>query len=378
MKKKTVKLLTVFAAALVLFTGCGKEQEPAPEPEVQLPEKVHIYTYDDGFAGTMGYITEKYPELQERAEYISVPTDSFCKDIAAILENEDNEAYPDIIVAPFENIDCLVESSHTLPVSELGIAEGDCSQMYPYAMQTVTDKEGNLKALTTEVHPGAFIYRKKLAEDLLGSSDARDVQSYVRDWETFTDTARAIYKKSEGQTKMIASAHAIDKAFDSGGDKYLDICYTLEKNQYAEAFEPESSEYFKAASGNKIFGYFVESDFFEKSNMGRPGYEGDWGICEGPEAYFVGGCWIFVTDKCPEKELVGNAIKLLCTDMTVLETIRNDSGAFVNNIKVMSNAMNTGKGSSKFLGGDDCIKVLSKQAKKIDYEFKGTEAVVEE
>ena len=386
MKKRFVSLLPIFVAVLMVLSGCGKEQEPISEPEEQLPQKIRIYTYDANFAQTMDYVAEKYPEFKEKAEYINISEESFCADMSAMLENED-DVYPDIIVAPFKDITCLVDSSHTLSMSELGITEGDCSQMYPYAMQAVTDKEGNLKALTTEVHPGAFIYRKELAKELLGSSDAKEVQSYMRDWETFTDTARAIYKKSEGQTQMLASSHAIDKAFASGRDKtwqnneelqmskhydkYLDTRYALEKGKFVLTYEPGSSEYFKAASGNKVFGYFVESDFFETSNMGKPGYEGDWGICEGPEAYFVGGCWIFVTDRCCEKELVGDALNMLCTDMATLEKIRSDRKSFVNNIKVMSNAMNTGKGSSKFLGGNDFIDVLSKQAQNIEYEFGG-------
>lgn len=390
MKKKITGMILILMFVFVAFTGCGETSEPVveAEPVEQEPEKIHICVSNNDFSEELNYVTEKYPEIEERTEIEILPETDFCKTVSQVLENEESETYPDIIVAPFEGINYLVESDKTISISELGISQQDCSRMYPYTIGVATDKEGNLKALTNEVHPGAFIYRKAIAKEILGCDDEKEVQSYLRDWETFTDTARHIYKASEGKTAMIASAHALDAVYATGREKnwidndsivipnhynkYLDTRYALEKNKFALTFNSSDMEYYKSASGDKVFGFFVESDLFENNVARKPGYEGDWGICEGPQAYFKGGYWIFVTDKCSDRELAKNVLKTLCTDMSVLEKIRADKGLFVNDTKVMSNAMNSGKGNSKLLGGD-YIKVLSKQAEKIDFVYCGQE-----
>ena len=230
-----------------------------------------------------------------------------------------------------------------------------------YLLKDKFDKE-DVMGVTWKVNPGAFIYRKSLAMEYLGYDDEDNVQSFVKDWDTLIDTARTISKKSNGAVKLLSSADVLDKQFEPG----IANTYTAEANDI------------NVSSQGTVFGYFCDLDVIsklEKVNKGTS--NGDWAICHGPEGFVNGGSWMFVTDKCPDKELAGEVIKKLCTDSNVMAKMAENDREFVNNKKVMSNAYNTNKGKLELLGGGDYIKVFDKVATKAILE-KPEDIVVEQ
>lgn len=389
--KRLVSFLLMSIVVLGL-TGCDQVEEVVVTPQEN--GKIYIYSNNDEFKQDLDYVLESYPQVADKLEYIVPETDNYGEWIQSLLTNQNEEKYPDLIIASADEITRFTESPYTVSVEEIGITNQDCSQMYDFTKAAVTDSDGKLKALSGEIHPGAFIYRKALAKEYLGSDDPEDVQSYVQDWSTFEDTARSIYRKSEGKTSMLASTHALDRVFAGNRsgvwlendeivkvdsfDRLLESRFTLYSEKLSLNTDIDSSDYIKAASKNAVFGYFVTSDFVvggltESFDGMRStlGYTGDWGVCNGPEAYADGGNWVFVVKGCDEKESVGKMLKEMYCDNTVLENMRSDKNAFVNNIKVMSNAYNTGKGKLACLGGADYIEVFDEQAKKTNLSNAG-------
>lgn len=379
--KKRIIMLLMSVVTVFMFAGCG---QPEVTEEVDQPESlepVYVYSYSADYRDELKYIEEKYPDLYGRIEYIIPETEDYSEYMRVLLADKNAEKYPDIVVGDMSFAKELTESEYIENISALGILQQDCDQMYEFTKDMVTDKEGNIKGLSGSIVPGAFIYRKALAKEYLGSDEADEVQSYVRDWVTFADTARAIYLKSDGKTRMLAAADEMDTVFASNREKansvseepdiFADVRDILNNEGYAGKAATGSTEYIKAASGNAVFGYFVPVDFITggmtvnvNGMLASLGYKGDWGVCQGPEAFICDGAWTFVTKECAEKEQLGNALKYLYGDMSLLEKRRNDTKAFVNNIKVMENAFNSGKGKADALGGWDYIEVFNSQVKK--------------
>lgn len=381
---RNVRIGLLLIIGMVITAGCGQEQE-VTQPEVQEPEKIYVYAADDEFEKLLTYAEEDYPELQERLVYVKAEADDFGSFMNNVFQDEEAEEYPDIIVSPYSEMGTFVESENIAALSDIGITDADCSQMYGYSLDAAKSADGSLKGLTWRVNPGVFMYRTELAEEIFGDSSSKNIQSYTKDWDTFTDTARSIYKTTDGKTAMLASGHEVEDVFacsrakawlvndeiniDKAYDKLMDVRYTLEKNGLVKKAEYNGTGYLKAAGGNSVFGYFVTADFLSgggsmningmKESLG---YTGDWNVCAGPAPFAEMGSYIMVTDSCCDKELVAQVIKKLCCDMAVMEKIRAEEGAFVNNAKVMANAYNTGKGQPALLGGNDYIKVCSEQA----------------
>lgn len=389
------KLVVVFAAifSVLSLASCGQQEAESVQETVK-PDKIYIYSYNEDLKNDLEYVIKDYPQLSQKMEYIVPETENYGDYIQKLIENKNADNYPDIIVTEITDAKRFVESELTASTDEIGISNQDLGQMYEYTLAAVTDSNGKIKALSGEIYPGAFIYRKALAKEYLGTDDPQEVQSYVRDWSTFEDTARTIYKKSEGKTAMLASIDAMRGVFANSKSEgwlngeeinmissykmFLEESYIFSKEKYALENDINSSEYIKAASKNAVFGYFATADFVtdgltQDYNGMRAtlGYVGDWEVCKGPAAYAEGGSWVFVSEASTEKELLGKVLKNLFCDMSVLEQKRNDTNAFVNNQKVMSNALNSGKGKISALGGSDYIETFSEQAESINLSTVG-------
>lgn len=391
MKRITVLFITIIS--VLSFVSCGQQKVETVQ-EIEKPDKIYIYSYNEDFKKDLEYVIKNYPQLSQKMEYIVPETENYGEYIQNLIEDKNGEYYPDIVVTKINDTKRFVESEYMASVDELGITEQDLGQMYEYTKAYVTDSNGKVKALSGEINPGAFIYRKALAKEYLGTDDPKEIQSYVRDWCTFEDTARVIYERSEGKTAMLASLDALNSVFSnskseswitgeeismiSSYNTLLEESYIFTKEKYVLENDIDSAEYIKAASKNAVFGYFAPVEFvtggltLNFSGMRSTlGYVGDWEVCQGPATYVDGGSWVYVSEESSEKELLGKVLKSLFCDMSVLEQKRNDTNAFVNNQKVMSNAFNSGKGKIAALGGSDYIEVYNIQAENIDLSYVG-------
>ena len=85
-----------------------------------------------------------------------------------------------------------VDTDYTMDVADLGITDADIADQYQYTKDIVTDSNGKLKGLTWQGCPGVLFYNREAAKEVLGSDDPADVQEYVKDWDTFNETAKTL------------------------------------------------------------------------------------------------------------------------------------------------------------------------------------------
>ena len=93
----------------------------------------------------------------------------------------------------------------------------------------------------------------------------------------------------------------------------------------------------------------------------------------------MGGTYLSVTDKCPNKELAALVLKTLCCDTDVMYKIQDETLDFVNNKAAVQKMIANGKGATPILGGANplqtwynvSVKVDGSKATQYDSVFEG-------
>lgn len=364
MKRFFSVLVTVIVLSMC-FSSCQSEEKTEEIAEEVVPSTIHIYTTDESFENKLEYVWFKHQDWKERVEVVVLPKEGYAQAIdnlflgpQSVEQSEETEGqepqeykYPDIIIVDSTDLSHFVTSDDTIAVNELGLKEDDFAQMYEYTLKVATTDDGTLKGLTWKVNPGAFIYRKSLAMDILGFDDEDNVQSYLKDWDTFVDTARVINKKTSGSIKMLDKVDLDNMEYD------------------ISAIDMTDKNYFSSVNLGKVFGYFCSADMFSKfDEVCKGSSRGDFAVCKGPQSFVGDGAWIMATKKCADKELAGKIMKALCAESDIQKKIFENDNEFVNNRRQMSNAYNSGKGKLEVLGGGDYISVYDKVAAKVGQE----------
>ena len=423
MKKKLLSALLSVAMVSTLLVGCGSNAEapaadaPAADaatdaeaPAASTTDPIYVYSWNTEVGERMAYVFEKYPEIEERVVYVNVGDSAIYQEkIDALLQTPDAEDYPDIIAAEAAYIMKYTNSDYTLPITDLGLTEADLAEMYPYTIQIATDqRDGSLKGVSWQACPGSYMYRRSLAEKYLGTSDPAEVQEYVKDWDTFIETAKMINEKSNGATKILSSNDDIQNVFysnksepwvnadkqfvyDPSFDKMLDVYYELEQNDLTCKTTCWTEEWNAGPSTDEVFSYFGCTWFLHwtiKANCGGAavgeGTYGDWAMCAGPQNYYWGGTWLCATKDCSDPALAGQIMKTLCCDTEVIQKLAEETLDYVNNKTAMKNLSDAGKGAYEFLGGQDFISVFSPLAENVDvswmsaYDQKCNELIVQQ
>jgi hypothetical protein len=266
--------------------------------------------------------------------------------------------------------------------------------MYPYTITIATDmRDGSIKGTSWQSCPGAYMYRRSLAKEFLGSDDPADVQEYVKDWDTFLETARMINEKSGGATKIISSNDDIQNVFwsnkatpwvdenktfvmDSNLETMMDVYYALEQEDLSCKTQCWSEEWSAGPSTDNVFSYFGCTWFLHwtiKANCGGEavgeGTYGDWAMCEGPMPYYWGGTWLCAMQNCSDPALAGQIMKALCCDTELMTQMAEETLDYVNNKTAMKTLSDAGKGAYEFLGGQDFIAMFSPLAENIDVSW---------
>ncbi|MBR7007435.1 MAG: cell wall-binding repeat-containing protein [Ruminococcus sp.] len=285
------------------------------------------------------------------------------------------------------------DRSVAINVKDLGITDNDTKNMFAYTKDIGTaNTTGELKALSWQSYAGAFAFNTKIAKEVLGTDDPAKVQEYVKDWDTFKQTAAKM--KTKGYKMLSSTDDTIHPFLDSRttswvvdgklnidanmtkwieqGKEFTDNGYNNQTFQWA----PEWNDGMK--DGAKVFGYFFPKwgvDF----TMSAYSSNGNWKITQGPAAWYWGGTWLCAAEGTDNKDIVADIIKTVtCDQRAAADFIKNDN-EMPNNKAAIDAVKNTYK--NEFLGGQNDLAVYAKNAEKISlknvcsaYDTQCTEA----
>ena len=441
MKKKVLSVLLSVAMVASLLVGCGDNGTEAPvaeqptteEPATEEPaapaepetteatvaatmeapstdgwdasKEIYVYSWNDELGSRLAYVigntdadgnklTESdiagvYPEYAQYVHYVNLGvsgTDGTYQTAVDTAMESGATEYPSIIAMDNDVAKYYTESDVTLPLASIGITNDMYANAYQYTVDYAT-YNGELKALTWQAAPGNFTYRADIAEEVLGTSDPDEVQEYVKDWNTFFQTAdtmkEAGYKMLSGpddvkyaiwdqQTKpwvTVAADGSETLTLDDAVTEYFETAKKLYDGGYTDQTSMWSDGWSANFEGD-VFGYFGCTWFvywcISTDESSPTSTYGDWRVCAGPVSYHWGGTYVAVTKDCPNTELAAFLIYELCADPDVMYTLSCDTFDFVNNKEAVQRLIADGKGSSPILGGQNPVEVWAESALTID------------
>lgn len=418
MNKKLVSTVLCTAMAATMVTGCGStgsgsssapaetgsaasstgEQSSASSTGTGEQGKVfNIYCWNEEFKSR---ITDHYAAYEEvdattgKIGDITVKWNITPSDDNAYQNNLDATLLKQASAAADDKVDMFlieadyalkyVDSDYTMPIKDLGITDADLSKQYQYTKDVVTDSNGVLKGLSWQGCPGVLFYNRAAAKEVLGTDDPAQVQEYVKDWDTFNQTAATL--KDAGYSIMstvndsyrvysnnVSSPWVVDGKInvDDNIMKWVDDSKELVDAGETNTYELWSDDWSKGFyPDGKVFCYFGPAWLVNFSmaadTEGSIGYEGGWGATEGPQGFFWGGTWICAAEGTDNADLIKDIMLTMTTDDEVMKEIVVDDDDFVNNQDVM-NAMAEDTGySSKILGGQNPIGIYCAGVETLD------------
>ena len=338
------------------------------------------YTIVDGTTGTIGDVTVKWN---------ITPNDdnAYQNNLDATLLKQADAAADDKIDLFLVEADYAlkyVDTDYTMAVKDLGITDADLADQYQYTKDIVTDSNGVLKGVSWQGCPGVLFYNREAAKEVLGSDDPADVQEYVKDWDTFNDTAAKLkdagYKitSSANDSYRVYSNNVTSKWVEDGKINIDDniMKWVSDSKELYDAGETETYELWGDDwkkgfyPEGKVFCYFGPAWFVNFSmaadTEGSIGYNGGWGATPGPQGFYWGGTWICGATGTDNASLVKDIILKMTTDETIMKDIVVKDDDFVNNKPAMEAMAADTSYQSKVLGGQNPLSMYCASVEKLD------------
>lgn len=345
------------------------------------------YTIVDGTTGTIGDVTVKWN---------ITPNDdnAYQNNLDATLLKQADAAADDKIDLFLVEADYAlkyVDTDYTMAVKDLGITDADLADQYQYTKDIVTDSNGVLKGVSWQGCPGVLFYNREAAKEVLGSDDPADVQEYVKDWDTFNDTAA---KLKDAGYKITSSANDSYRVYSNNvSSKWVtDGKITIDDNimkwvddskELVDAGETSTAELWSDDwkkgfyPDGKVFCYFGPAWLVNFSmaaeDEGSIANLGGWGATQGPQGFFWGGTWICAAQGTDNANLVKDIMLKMTTDDDIMKDIVVDDDDFVNNSTVMNGLADGSikvkddkEYTSKILGGQNPLPMYCAGVETLD------------
>lgn len=430
MKRKVLSTLLAATMLTGLLAGCGSSQEPAasnnepaattPAADTQAPAEttpaadnaetqaavdaaadegkvLNIYCWNDEF---FRRIRDHYPNYENidathgKIGDVSVVWNITPNDDNAYQNNLDETLLRQADAAADDKIDLFlveadyalkyVDTEFTMPVKDLGITDADLANQYQYTKDIVTDSNGVLKGVSWQGCPGVMFYSREVAKDVFGTDDPAEIQEYVKDWDTFNETATKLKEKgyfvasSVNDTYRVYSNNVTSKWVEDGKiniddnimkwvedskalvDAGVIGTHELWSDDWSQGFYPEG----------KVFSYFGPAWLINFSmaadKEGSIGNLGGWAATEGPQGFFWGGTWLCAAAGTDNASLVKDIMLQMTANEEIMKGIVVKDDDFVNNKPAMNAMAEDASYSSKILGGQNPLAMYCAGVEGLD------------
>ena len=417
--KKFMALSLACVMTAATLAGCGSKEEaaapaaeaaPAASQEAAATEDAaaadegkifNIYCWNEEFKSR---VTAHYPGYEEvdgttgKIGDVTVNWHITPSDDNAYQNNLDEKLLAQESAAADDKIDLFlieadyalkyVDTPYTMALSDLGITDDMVANQYQYTKDIVTSSDGQLKGTSWQGCPGALFYNREVAKEVFGTDDAAEVQKKVATWDEFVKTADEM---SAAGYQMISSVNDTYRTYSNNVstpwvvdgkividenikqwvddskvlyDKGQAGTHTLWTDDWSKGFYPEG----------KVFCYFGPAwliNFCMAADQeGSIGYDGGWGITEGPQGFYWGGTWICAATGTDNPSLVKDImVQLTVDEKTMIDIVVQDDD-FVNNKPAMEAMAQDTTYASKVLGGVNPLAMYCKGAESVDLSNK--------
>ncbi|MBP3684782.1 MAG: carbohydrate ABC transporter substrate-binding protein [Oscillospiraceae bacterium] len=404
--KKALALLLALVMLLSLAACGAKEEAPAETqaaaaaPEAPAEEAApaeaeegkvfRIYAWNEEFKGFF----EKYYEVPEgiTVEWVINPNEGgvYQDKLDEALLNQENapaDEKIDMFLAEADYILKYTDTEFTQDIEALGVT--DFSNTYEYTVQAASDSNGVVKGVSFQCCPAALIYRRSIAEDVLGTSEPAEVQELLNSWEKFNAVAADAKAKgyymtaSEAATFRVFSNNTTAPLVNEAGEVVLDEAietWKVQAKDFADKGYTLTADIWSDECTAQMFAdgktmcYFGPAWYFNFSmgNAQDPdkGCYGDWAIVEGPQAHFWGGTWLLAATGSDNPTMLADVMDTFINDEEVCTNLIKNEAQFTNNQAVNTAVAQDPEYKNEFLGGQNDVAIFVDLAKNIKFEYK--------
>jgi predicted small lipoprotein YifL len=344
-----------------------------------------VWTFTDELKGMISdYYLKDNPDLPYNIKVVVVPTENYQSKLDPVLASGKNA--PDVFAMEAAFVKKYVDSPFTMDLSKVGL-EAKAGDTLPYVLDVAKDESGVLKGLSWQGTPGAFFYRRSMAQEYLGVSEPDEVQALISDFDSFIDVARTIDSKSNGAVHILSGTGDLVQVFyaarehawvendtlviDDEIKELFETAKILKDENLTSDAEQWSEAWFAGMSGNDTFGYLLPTwglHYVLKTNAENAtdgtSTSGDWGMAQGPAPYFWGGTWVGLREGTEMEEAGAALVEYLTLNDDFLSTWAKDTGDFLSDQVVVDKIK--GDFSEEFLGGQNHYSYFAEMAPKID------------
>ena len=368
------KLIALLLALAMVFALCACGAKAPAEGKV-----FNIYAWNEEFKTFF----EKYYKVPEgiTVNWIITPSDNgaYQQKLDEALLNQANAAADDkvdMFLAEADYILKYVNSDATQDITKIGVT--DFSNTYPYTVQAASDPNGVVKGVSFQCCPSALIYRRSIAQDVLGTSDPAEVQAKLDSWDKFEAVAADAKAKGYYMTASFAETYRVFSnnctspwvdadnklQFDPQIDAWIAQTEKFVQNGYtltAGIWDQEKND--QMFADGKTMCFFGPAWYFNfcMGNAMDPdkGCSGDWAICEGPAAHFWGGTWLVAPTGTDNPTIVADVMNTFINNEEVCSALVENEAQFSNNQKVNAKFAENPDYGNAFLGGQNDVAVFS-------------------
>jgi len=395
MKKQL--LSTLLCASMVAGTLACAGTVFADEAAAEGPV-LNIQCWNEEFKSRL---TDHYPGYEEvdathgkigdvEVVWTITPSDdnAYQNNLDTILpENESAEDPVDLFLVEADYALKYVNSEVevTEKVADLGLTEDELANQYQYTKDVVTDANGDLRGVSWQGCPGLLIYNREAAKEVLGTDDPAEVQEFVKDWDTFNETAAKLkeagYKavSTVNDTYRVYANNTTSKWVDDEGKINIDPNiekWVQDSKALVDAGETTTNELWSDDwnkgfyPDGKVFAYFGPAWLINfcmaADTEGSIANQGGWGACVGPQGFYWGGTWICAAKGTDNPTLVADIMRQLTTNEEIMTDIVKADNDFVNNKPAMEAAAQDDSYAFAVLGGQNPLGLFCEGCEKID------------
>lgn len=358
--KKVVSVLLIGTMAFSMMACGGKDDSSnsasnnsstqGGAEETKLDDKLVVWT----LANDLVDFGKKFQEETgvEVDTVVIEPADYPTKVQTALLAGESE---PDIIVGEPQMLEDFYDAGFFANLDDFG-AQDYADQIVDYVWQVGQDADGIQRAISYQITPAGFYYRRDIAKEVFGTDDPDEVGKLFSSYDKILETAQTLkdagYRifASDAELNFFSgdSAWVVDGKLnvDQARYDYMDLCVDLYQKDLTAYANQWSTPWYQAMAGEvpilsaDIQNYADDSvnvwdaTQFEESTkdmdkttvfaFGLPAWgvltmrdnvgetSGKWGVCAGPSYGFSGGTYIGISSQSKRQQTAWEFVKF-CT-----------------------------------------------------------------
>ncbi len=383
----------------------GDDSTAQPTEAAALEGKLVVWTLASDLQQFSDYFMEKNPGVEVETVVIA-PADYPTKVQSALLGEETE---PDIIVGEPQMLEDMYDAGFFEDLNQAPYnAQDYADKIVDYVWEVGQDSDGIQRAISYQITPAGFYYRRDIAQTVFGTDDPTEIGKLFADYTTIIQTGETLkaagYKifASDAETGYFSgdSAWVIDGVLnvDQARYDYMDLCVALYQNDLTAFASQWAAPWYQAMSGPvplltaetqwgtddmniwdaDSFAAATEgTDTVEVFAYGLPAWgvlvmrdnvgdtAGKWGVCSGPSYGFGGGTYIGISSNSERKDLAWEYLKFCTLTEDTMEwwiaTSQGDTVSYIPTLEAHANDAN------EVYGGEQLYKFWLEQAEGIDY-----------